>query len=60
MTTTCGARVLRLLLNVIATHGYPSRMHGDHGVENIEVAVYMEEVNGAGRGSFILVSVFFI
>ncbi|KAJ7807204.1 hypothetical protein B0H14DRAFT_3882097 [Mycena olivaceomarginata] len=26
---------------------------GDHGVENIEVAIYLEEVNGSGRGSFI-------
>ncbi|KAK6969559.1 nitrite transporter NirC, partial [Favolaschia claudopus] len=36
-----GASVLRLLLDVIT------------GVENIEVAVYMEEVKGPGRGSFI-------
>ncbi|KAJ7898331.1 hypothetical protein B0H14DRAFT_3573704, partial [Mycena olivaceomarginata] len=28
-------------------------MRGDHGVENIEVAIYLEEVNGSGRGSFI-------
>ncbi|KAK6981516.1 hypothetical protein R3P38DRAFT_3113511 [Favolaschia claudopus] len=42
-----GASVLRLLLDVIALHGC------DHGVENIEVAVYMEEVKGPGRGSFI-------
>ncbi|KAK6966877.1 nitrite transporter NirC [Favolaschia claudopus] len=48
-----GASVLRLLLDVIALHGCPSRMRGDHGVENIEVAVYMEEVRGSGRGSFI-------
>ena len=48
-----GASVLQLLLDVIATHGCPSRMRGDHGVENIEVAIYMEEMNGSGRGSFI-------
>ncbi|KAK6997284.1 hypothetical protein R3P38DRAFT_3328900 [Favolaschia claudopus] len=48
-----GASVLRLLLDVITLHGCPSRMRGDHGVENIEVAVYMEEVKGPGRGSFI-------
>ncbi|KAK6984522.1 hypothetical protein R3P38DRAFT_3425221 [Favolaschia claudopus] len=48
-----GASVLQLLRDVIATHGRPSRMRGDHGVENIEVAIYMEEMNGSGRGSFI-------
>jgi hypothetical protein len=48
----CGARVLRLLLDVIAPHGCPSHMHGDHSFENIEVAIYME-VNGTSRGSFI-------
>ncbi|KAK6984673.1 hypothetical protein R3P38DRAFT_3332768 [Favolaschia claudopus] len=48
-----GASVLRLLLDVIALHGCPSRMRGDHGVENIEVAAYMERVKGSGRGSFI-------
>ncbi|KAK6995573.1 hypothetical protein R3P38DRAFT_3407633 [Favolaschia claudopus] len=48
-----GASVLRLLLDVIALHGCPSRMRGDHGVENIEVAEYMERVKGSGRGSFI-------
>ncbi|KAK7013555.1 hypothetical protein R3P38DRAFT_2546137 [Favolaschia claudopus] len=48
-----GASVLQLLLDVISTHGRPSRMRGDHGVENIEVTIYMEEVNGTGRGSFI-------
>lgn len=48
-----GASVLQLLLDIIATHGCPSRMRGDHGVENIEVAIYLEEVNGSGRGSFI-------
>ncbi|KAK7006659.1 hypothetical protein R3P38DRAFT_3601324 [Favolaschia claudopus] len=31
-----GASVLRLLLDVITLHGCPSRMRGDHGVENIE------------------------
>lgn len=48
-----GASVLQLFMDAIALYGRPSRVRGDHGVENIEVAIYMEEVNGSGRGSFI-------
>ncbi|KAK7050085.1 hypothetical protein R3P38DRAFT_2504292 [Favolaschia claudopus] len=48
-----GASVLALLQDIIATHGTPSRIRGDHGVENIEIAIYIEELNGSGRGSFI-------
>jgi hypothetical protein len=36
-----------------AKHGTPSRVRGDHGVENIEVANTMEEIRGSGRGSYI-------
>jgi hypothetical protein len=28
-------------------------MHGDHGVENIEIAAWMEEHCGQRRGSYI-------
>jgi len=35
-------------------HGTPSRVRGDHGVENgIIVAHYMEAVRGALRGSYM-------
>lgn len=48
-----GASVLQLFRDIVSTHGCPSRLRGDHGVENIEVAIYIEELNGTGRGSFI-------
>lgn len=34
-------------------HGIPSRVRGDHGTENLEVARFMEESFGVERGSYI-------
>jgi hypothetical protein len=34
-------------------YGVPSRMRGDHGVENLILAAFMEEVRGTRRGSYI-------
>ena len=34
-------------------HGMPSRVRGDHGVENLKIALWMEEHNGRDRGSYI-------
>lgn len=45
--------VLDLFLDLIQVHGLPSRVRGDHGVENLLVAAYMGEVRGEGRGSYI-------
>ena len=45
--------VLDLFMDVVANHGLPSRVRGDHGMENIRVAEYMEAVNGPNRGSYI-------
>ena len=45
--------VLHFFLDIILTHGCPSQVRGDHGVENVRVADYMEEKMGANRGSYI-------
>ena len=45
--------VLRLFLDATDVHGIPSRVRGDHGVENIEVAAWMEVTRGPDRGSYI-------
>jgi hypothetical protein len=48
-----GATVLELFHRARAQHGTPSRVRGDHGVENTQVAAAMAEIRGAGRGSYI-------
>jgi hypothetical protein len=45
--------VLALFFDCITAHGMPSRVWGDHGVENVAVAAWMEEKRGRGRGSYI-------
>lgn len=45
--------VLGLFEDIVQIHGYPSRVRGDHGTENLSVAARMEEVRGTGRGSYI-------
>ncbi|KAJ8521328.1 hypothetical protein ONZ45_g1958 [Pleurotus djamor] len=45
--------VLDLFESAISVHGTPSRVRGDHGVENVEVAAYMEWAYGRDRGSYI-------
>lgn len=49
----CGITVLALFLNAAGCWGVPSRLRGDHGVENLLVAAWMEEHLGAQRGSYI-------
>jgi hypothetical protein len=45
--------VLDLFEDIAQAFGYPSRMRGDHGTENLLVAAAMEHVRGEGRGSYI-------
>lgn len=45
--------VLDVFLSAIEVHGTPSRVRGDHGTENLEVAEWMEEHAGPNRGSYI-------
>jgi hypothetical protein len=47
------ATVLSLFEDIAETHGYPSRVRGDHGTENLLVAARMEEIRGIDRGSYI-------
>ncbi len=42
-----------LFEGIAAIHGYPSRVRGDHGTENVLVASRMNEVRGMRRGSYI-------
>jgi transposase InsO family protein len=45
--------VLELFEAIAETYGYPSRVRGDHGTENLLVAGRQEHVRGIGRGSYI-------
>jgi hypothetical protein len=45
--------VLRVFLDSVLQHGFPWRVRGDRGSENIEVSVCMILYRGASRGSFI-------
>ena len=52
-TNNYASTVLDLFLDAQAEYGIPSRMRGDRGGENIEVATYMVAVQGPNRGSFM-------
>lgn len=48
-----GETVLDLFLSAAEVYGVPSRIRGDHGVENILLAAWMERHRGERRGSYI-------
>ncbi len=52
-TNNEASSVADLFEDIVETFGYPSRVRGDHGLENLFVAAIMEEVRGLGRGSYI-------
>ena len=45
--------VLDLFVNVTSVYGAPSRVRGDRGGENMDVAVWMIQHSGPNRSSFI-------
>lgn len=48
-----GVTVLALFHRAASVYGVPSRIRGDHGVENILLAAWMEDHRGLRRGSYI-------
>lgn len=45
--------VLDVFRTCIGIWGMPSRLRGDHGTENVEVAAYIIYYRGPGRGSYM-------
>ncbi|XP_076864079.1 uncharacterized protein LOC143516417 [Brachyhypopomus gauderio] len=49
----CSSTALSFFLKAVQNYGWPSRVRGDEGVENVGIAETMFTVKGTGRGSFI-------
>ncbi|MED6260719.1 hypothetical protein ATANTOWER_027128 [Ataeniobius toweri] len=52
---TAQALLINFFLKAVENYGWPSRVRGDEGVENVSIAETMFTVKGTGRGSFIAV-----
>ncbi len=48
-----GQTVLSLFMEAAGRYGLPSRLRGDHGIENVWVAAFIEHARGVKRGSYI-------
>ncbi|XP_059399811.1 uncharacterized protein LOC132131733 [Carassius carassius] len=52
-TDNKASTALGFFLQSVERHGFPLRVRGDQGVENVEIARCMFSVRGCGRGSYI-------
>nr|XP_023660474.1 uncharacterized protein LOC111840163 [Paramormyrops kingsleyae] len=52
-TNNKASTALHFFLEGVRKWGWPSRVRGNHGIENVSIARCMFEVRGTGRGSFI-------
>ena len=52
-TNNRASSVLNLFLEAVETYGAPSRVRGDRGGENMEVAVWVIQHRGPNRASFM-------
>ena len=52
-TNNRASTVLALFLRAVKEWGIPSRVRGDRGGENIDIAVWITKYRGAGRASFV-------
>jgi hypothetical protein len=53
LCNNCSNTVVNVFAAGTDEFGYPSRVTGDHGGGNVQVARLMERERGEGRGSFI-------
>ena len=52
-TNNLSPTVLDVFLAAAEEYGFPSRLRGDRGGENIDCAIYMVMHNGPNRSSFM-------